>query len=94
MSDKPTVLVIRNPDYENEFVVEGDVDTIDIDLGRGFNGPKDFANLDAADQVDYLDSWRDQVKHLDRNGPIRQAVERLIAEMADEKQLIAQMRIR
>lgn len=47
---KATVLVIRDPDYENEFTCAGDIDIIDIDLGRAFDGPKGFRALDPDEQ--------------------------------------------
>jgi hypothetical protein len=78
-----TVLVIRDPDYENEYTTEGDpVEYIDIDLGQSFDGPKGFrGELDAEEQNEYFEMWRDQVKHLDPDGPIRARVEELIDYM-------------
>jgi hypothetical protein len=35
------VLVIRDPDYENAFVVDGIVETIDLDLAGRLMGRKD-----------------------------------------------------
>ena len=83
-----TTLVIRDPDYSNEYVeeVEGyvETETISIDLGAGFDGRKEFRCLDAEDQAEYIEMWRDEVKHLDADGPIRQRVESLIAYMTED----------
>ena len=54
--NRPVVLVIRDPDDENQFVVDGEVETIDVDLGRGFDGPKAFADLQPAQQEDWTRS--------------------------------------
>jgi hypothetical protein len=79
---RPVVLVIRDPDYQNQFVVDGEVDTIDVDLGRGFDGPSAFASLRLDQQEDWTRSVLANVAHLPVGSNVRQAVETLVAEMA------------
>ena len=71
------MLVIRDPDCENEFVVDGDVETIDLDLGRGFDGPKGFAYLGEYEQADWSRSMLANIAHLPAASNVRQAVEDL-----------------
>jgi hypothetical protein len=79
---RPVVLVVRDPDYQNEFVLDGEVETIDVDLGSGFDGPKGFANLKPAEREDWTRSILADVAHLPAESKVRQAVEQLVAEMA------------
>lgn len=80
-------LVIRNPDYENEYVTEitgeVEVETIDVDLGSSFNGPKDF-DADADWGKEWIARRREEVAHLPEDGPVRQAVEELIGQLTEE----------
>jgi hypothetical protein len=65
--EQAVVLCIRDPDWENEYVVDGDVRMIDIDLGSSFNGPKYFnVDLDDAAQRDWLERVRGEVADLAR----------------------------
>lgn len=57
---RPIVLVIRHPDYGNEYVVDGDVETIDIDLGSSFNGTPDDSGQ-AEEWVESINYWLDGV---------------------------------
>ena len=76
------VLVIGDPDYENAFVVDGDVDTIDVDLGRSFDGPKGFASLAEEGQGDWRQSMLANVADPPVDSNVRRAVEGLVAELA------------
>lgn len=51
-----TVVVVRHPDSSNDFVTEGDVDVINIDLGGSFDmsHPCRDGAWAAFEQVDYL----------------------------------------
>jgi hypothetical protein len=79
---RPVVLVVRDPDCENEFVIDGEVETIDVDLGRGFDGPKGFANLETGEQKDWTRSMLANIAHLPAESKVRRAVEELVADMA------------
>jgi len=79
---RPVVLVVRDPDYENEFVVDGEVETIDVDLGSEFDGLNGFANLERDEQDDWARSMLANVAHLPAGSNVRRAVEGLVAEMA------------
>ena len=76
------VLVIRDPDHENTFVVDGEAETIDIDLGRGFDGPKGFRALSDEEQREWIESTIANVAHLPVDSNVRKAVEELVEEIA------------
>jgi len=76
----PVVLVIRDPDYSSEFVVDGEVEIIDVDLGSSFNGPKDV-DPESAWGREWLARTRARVKHLAADSEVRSAVERLCDEL-------------
>lgn len=76
----PVVLVIRDPDHSNEFVVDGKVAIIDVDLGSSFNGPKDLDPASAGGR-EWLARTRAKVKHLAADSNVRRAVERLCDEL-------------
>jgi hypothetical protein len=78
----PVVLVIRDPDYENTFVVDGEVETIDVDLGRGFDGPKGFRALSDEEQREWIESTIAKVAHLPVDSNVRKAVEEFVEEFA------------
>jgi hypothetical protein len=82
LPNRPVVLVIRDPDYQNQFVVDGEVDTIEVDLGRGFDGPSAFASLRLDQQEDWTRSVLANVAHLPAGSNVRQAAEQLVAELA------------
>jgi hypothetical protein len=75
-------LTIRDPDYENEHITDviGDVEieTIDVDLGRYFNGPKGF---DPDEGREWLEWTRSRVAHLPEDSNVRQRVEELCGEL-------------
>ena len=73
------VLVIRDPDYENAFVVDGIVETIDLDLGRAFDGPEGFRALCDGEQRDWIETTLAKVAHLSGDSKVRRAVEQLVA---------------
>lgn len=81
---KVVTLVIRDPDYENEHVEEVtgevDIETIDIDLGDEFNGPKDF-DAESDWGQEWIASVRERVAHLPGDGPIRQRIDQLINDL-------------
>jgi len=72
---KPTVLVVRDPDFDNEYVVEGGrVRIVDVDLG--------VADLTNPEELqDHVESWRSAVAHLPARGPIRRRVEQIIRDL-------------
>jgi hypothetical protein len=78
----PVVLVIRDPDDENTFVVDGEVETIDIDLGRAFDGLKGFQALSDEQQREWIDGTIAKVAHLPVDSNVRKAVEELVEEIA------------
>jgi hypothetical protein len=78
----PVVLVIRDPDDENTFVVDGDVETIDIDLGRAFDGPKGFRALSDEEQREWIENTIADVAHLPVDSNVRRAVEELVEVIA------------
>jgi hypothetical protein len=78
----PVVLVIRDPDDENTFVVDGEVETIDIDLGRTFDGRKEFRALSNEAQREWIESTIAKVADLRVESNVRQAVEQLVEELA------------
>jgi len=69
--EKPIVLCVRHPDYANDFTVHGDVRIIDIDLGGGMDITHGVERDVAAE---YIWSWRNQVRDLPRDHPIRRDV--------------------
>ena len=78
------VLVIRDPDWENEYVVEGgEVETIDVDLGASFDGPKHF-DASSEEGREWIADVRERVAHLDPDRPIRSRVEELIATLSED----------
>jgi hypothetical protein len=77
---QPVLLVIRDPEWENEYVSDDAIEVIDIDLGRGFNGPKGF-DPDNPEHIDWLETMREKVAHLPADGAIRQRVEALATEL-------------
>jgi hypothetical protein len=72
----PVVLVIRDPDHSSEFVVDGEVEIIDVDRGSSFNGPKDL-DPESTWGRERLARTRAKVKHLAADSEVRTAVERL-----------------
>lgn len=78
----PVVLVIRDPDFENKFVLDGEVETIDIDLGRAFEGPKGFRGLSDEEQGEWIESTIAKVARLPVDSNVRKAVEELVGEIA------------
>lgn len=77
----PIVLCVRDPDYENDYTVVGDVRVISIDLGRGFDGGKGFRALDPDDRQEYVELWRAQVADLPEDHAVRREVELLIESL-------------
>lgn len=61
MPDRPIVLVVRHPDYGNDYTVdhqghEPGVSIIDIDLGASFDGTPDHP-ADAEEFAENIDHW-------------------------------------
>jgi hypothetical protein len=73
-----TLLSIRDPDESTEFVTDGEVEIIEIDLGSTFDGKRGFQQLPDDEQQEIIADWREQVEHLDEDGDIRKRVEDLI----------------
>jgi hypothetical protein len=82
-----TILVIRDPDSDNEFVTEGGtkVEIIDVDLGRSFVGLDGLSYTAEPYQYEWERSLRRRVEHLPEDGRIRRRVEQLIADLEDER---------
>jgi len=81
---RPKLLIIRDPDYETELVEEAaeEIDTIVIDLGSRFNGPKRFTiDLDEDEQREWIDDTLFGIADLDADSPIRRRVEELVREL-------------
>lgn len=57
---KAIILVVRHPDYGNEYTIDGDARVLDIDLGSSFDGTPDGADQ-AEEWVENLDGWLDWV---------------------------------
>jgi hypothetical protein len=77
-------LVVRHPDYENEYTTEtvGNVviEHFEIDLGSMFNGPKDF-DSDDPERVEWVQAHIEEVAHLPEDSDVRGAVESLMNEL-------------
>jgi hypothetical protein len=80
MKHGPVVLVIRDPDYENEFVTQGDVEIIDVDLGSEFNGPNGF---DPDNDRAWVDDQLEKVAQLPEDSPVRQRVQELVDSLLE-----------
>jgi hypothetical protein len=80
------VLVVRDPDAANDYTVDGDVHTIDIDLGASFFGtPEDEEQ--AVGFTENLPCWLDPVPinspvYKQVIGTVREAVARYPAALA------------
>ena len=59
-----------------------DVETIDIDFGRAFDGPKGFRGLSDAAQREWIESTLAKVAHLPADSNVRMAVNELVEEIA------------
>lgn len=77
-----TVLCIRDPDYGNEYVSDGDVRQITIDVGGQWRSYKDFAS-DLQDEGEAALGFQRhlfaEVEHLEPTNPVRVAVEQFFA---------------
>ena len=78
----PVVLVIRDPDYENDFVIDGAVRIIDVDLGAQFNGSKDF-DAESEQGQQWIASTLEQVADLPSGSLVRQRVEDLVDNLRE-----------
>lgn len=71
---QPAVLVYRHPDAANEYTVDGNVVTIDIDCGSSFDGePKDVE--EQANATRMAMEVREQVKLLPKTSKVRRVAE-------------------
>jgi hypothetical protein len=78
-----TMLCIRDPDYENEYVADGPINTITIDPGGNWNSYKDFCScLQDGDHLalEFVDSILSEVQDMSKDNPVRQAVETYFAQ--------------
>lgn len=82
--DKPTLVISRHPDYQNEYFTDGEVRFVDIDLGSQFNGPDDFSSLDPAEQREYLERLEQERDALSEGNKARRAIEGILAELAPQ----------
>lgn len=84
MSDKPIVLVIRDPDYADDIELYGvEATVIYVDLGSAFDGPKGFRAMDPVDRQEWVEGTLYEVAELSEDHPARQRVEQLIADMTE-----------
>jgi hypothetical protein len=75
------VLVVRHPDYENTYTVEGgEVRIVSIDLGSSFDSEPD----DREQWEDWSSSVREDISDLPADSTVRKEVEALIAELEPE----------
>ena len=87
MADTPTVLVIRDPDESNEFVVDGEVKIIDVDLGRGYASRKELTARLAAGDYDageFIDALRQDLAGVPSDSPVHRALAALIEDLITE----------
>jgi hypothetical protein len=75
-------LVIRDPDYENSYVTDAEINVIEIDVGKNWESFSDFAgalreedNSSHEEAVEFEESIMAEVKHLAKDNPVRQAAE-------------------
>jgi len=75
-------LVIRDPDYENDYTTDANINVIEIDIGGMWTDYKyfasDLADPEARDHymaVDFEESVMEEVKHLPEDNIVRQAAE-------------------
>ena len=81
-ADRARVLVVRDPDAETEIETEGEVDVVVLDLGRSFDGPRNFArDLDEDEQREWIDSTLADVAELPEDSTIRARVVELVDEL-------------
>jgi len=74
-------LVIRDPDYENSYITDAEINTITIDIGGQWDSYKAFCrDLRAGEADDYEQSILDEVKHLPADNPVREAAEQFFAD--------------
>lgn len=77
-----TMLCFRDPDGENEYVSDGPIREITIDIGRSWQSYNHFAS-DLADDDEnalmYEEHLIEEVSDLDPTNPVRQAVEEFFA---------------
>ncbi len=74
-ADKPTLVIIRDPDACNEYHGDPGLEVVDFDLGADFDGPQGFQTLAAEEQKAICDEQRARVSHLDPDHPVRLALE-------------------
>jgi hypothetical protein len=77
----PVVLVIRDPEYENASVVDSEVEIVDIDLGRKFDGPNGFRALSDEEQRKWIELALANAAHLREDSNVRRAVEELVEDI-------------
>lgn len=78
-SGVPRVLVIRDPDYDTEIVAGDEVEVVEIDLGRSFDGLENMvAHLGEEEAIATALRWREEVAAEPADSPVRQRVEQLI----------------
>jgi hypothetical protein len=78
-----TMLCVRDPDWENEYVYDGEIREITIDLGGNWNGYKDFCACLEEGEEDAVELERhtlEQVADLDPANPVRERVEEFFRE--------------
>lgn len=83
MDQTPIVLVVRHPDAENTFTVQGDVRIIDVDLGSSFDASRITSN-DAPAVREAVAGWRKEVVDLPPRSAVRQHVEALCFQLLEE----------
>jgi hypothetical protein len=72
------MLCIRDPDWENEYIFDGEVNTITIDLGGSWNGYKDFCRClhEGEPEAESFEAHLlSEVADLEPANPVRERVE-------------------
>lgn len=81
---KPIVMVIRDPDCANDYIISppDSVDIIDVDLGSFFNGPRDFDADTNPDQAEWAWGLWQEVADLPDDNPVKKSMLRLFVDMS------------
>jgi len=77
MGDVVNMLVIRDPDFENDYTYDAPINVITIDIGGDWRDYKDFCSClrdGDADALDYETAKLAEVAHLDAENAVRKAV--------------------
>ena len=86
--NEPTInqLVIRDPDYENSYVTDGSINTIEIDIGGQWESYKQFVSdliEGDAGALDYEQSIMAEVEHLPDDSRVKAAAKEFFQQARD-----------